>query len=1115
MASIHSKQSTAINKAKTITRKCYADGVIHSVNSTVRNPTGFDEAFGRNSGNDTMHYIGNFVHCSIPIPMSLKHILYILLFAVFASCNSIPLLPVPEQENHFNHTIFEENKLPPRATFFGFESDSLSAREASKRFLSLNGDWKFHFTKDPKLRPTTFQHPKFDDSDWGSIPVPANWEVEGYDHPIYLDERYPFETQWPDAPTDYNPVGTYRKEIKLTKDFLSQDLILHFAGAKSAMYVYINGNYVGYSQGSKTPAEFDITSYVSEGKNVIALQLFRWSDASYLESQDMLRMSGIERDVYLYARPKVYISDYHVQASLDDTYTNGVFKATVSLTNTTTDNSAQTVFLELRDGETAVYKTTQTITIGANSTLDFHVDTIINKVQAWSAEIPNLYDLNISIKDATNTSNNTFIKRWTGFKRVEIKNSQVLINGKAIYIKGVDRHETDPFTGHVVSRASMEKDIKLIKQNNINAVRSAHYPNDPYWLELCDTYGLYVVDEANIESHPLAIDESTQLGNEMSWLPAHMARTQRMYYRDRNHPAIYSWSLGNEAGEGQIFKTTYAWLKEQEDNRIVQYEPAGKEDYTDVYCPMYPKPDYLITHGKSDSDKPSILIEYAHAMGNSVGNLQDYWDIMETYPNLQGGFIWDWVDQSLEYKDENGKPYLAYGHDFHPDLPTDGNFLNNGLVDPYRNPHPHLSEVKKVYEPVQFSYTGTGRLGITNKNVFADFSDKEIRIRLLVNGDIVAEQTGIAVNLAPKASTELQLSSIPKKFNPTDEYILEVGLLQKATSPIFAVGDEVAWDQFILHKAIPPVAFETKGTVLQLSSSGENISIQNDKTLLKIDARTGEILTWRFQNSEITNQAIRPNFWRPPTDNDLGNDMMNWAQIWQKATYQYTAELAESPQKVGRDIRFTVRYILPKNEAEAMVVYTLEPSGALGLAYTFQPKQQGLPNIPRIGMYLTLPNTFTNVNWYGNGPIESYWDRKTGVKTGRYAGKITEQFHRYSRPQETGNKTDVRWAMVSNGYISIKAVPSTGFLNMSVWPFAMKELDFDADKDGAASASGLVPVTKKHGTDITIGNTIQWNLDYLQMGVGGDNSWGAKVHEEYMIAPKSYRYSFKLHPVTK
>jgi len=1044
--------------------------------------------------------------------MRLNCILIIFFLCAITSCKQESLEVVAEQVNHFNHEIFEENKLPPRATFFASESPEIEAKEKSRRYLNLNGEWEFNFVKDPKQRPTTFQNTDFDDTDWKTIPVPANWEVEGYDYPIYLDERYPFDTKWPDAPTDYNPVGTYRKEVDLSAAFLSEDIILHFEGAKSAMYVYVNGKYVGYSQGSKTPADFNISSFISEGKNLIALQMFRWSDASYLESQDMLRMSGIERDVYLYTRPKVYISDYFADANLDDTYSKGIFKGTVSITNTTSEKVFRNVSLELLDEAESVYKTTHLLEIPKDSTVDIQADEIIEKIKSWSAEIPNLYDLKIILEDENNSANNEYINRKTGFRRVEIKNSQVLFNGKAIYIKGVDRHETDPFTGHVVSRASMEKDIKLMKQNNINAVRSAHYPNDPYWLDLCDKYGLYVVDEANIESHPLAIDEETQIGNEMSWLPAHLKRTQRMYYRDRNHPSIYSWSLGNEAGEGEIFRTTYKWLKQKEDNRVVQYEPAGKEDYTDLYCPMYPKFDYLIEHGKSDSDKPSIIIEYAHAMGNSVGNLQDYWNIIEKYPNLQGGFIWDWVDQSLEYKDENGKPYLAYGHDFHPDLPTDGNFLNNGLVDPYRNPHPHLSEVKKVYEPAQFYYKGGGIIAIENKNFFADFSDKEMRIKILNNGVEVFQKANIAVDVFPGKIQQLKIPEIPDDFVPEDEFILEVSLLQKNATAMLPEGHEVAWDQFVLNKGVNQIIATSEGSPFEISTSEESFEIKNDNTFLKISSVSGEVISWTFEGIEITNQPIRPNFWRPPTDNDLGNEMDKWAKIWQEASYNYSAELVEPPKKSQKAVAFKVRYSTPNKEAEVLVDYALEPNGILQVKFIFQPKQIALPNIPRLGMYLTLPKDFTSVEWYGKGPEESYWDRKTGQKAGLYSGKAANQFHRYSRPQETGNKTDVRWMTLSNGKISLKAQAENQLLNTSVWPFAMQELDFNSEKDGAASASGLVPVTKKHGADIKIGNTVQWNIDYQQMGVGGDNSWRAPVHDEYMIKPQRHEYSFTIQP---
>ncbi|MEX0314372.1 MAG: glycoside hydrolase family 2 TIM barrel-domain containing protein, partial [Allomuricauda sp.] len=828
----------------------------------------------------------------------MRYIFLSLLLCAFFGCKVEQSTGTGEQTYHYNHEIFEENKLPPRASFFGLESFEKQSKDSSRRFMSLNGDWKFHFVKDPKRRPAAFQNETYDDSDWDTIPVPANWEVEGYDHPIYLDERYPFDTKWPNIPEDYNPVGTYRKEIEISEEFLKEDVILHFAGAKSAMYVYLNGKYVGYSQGSKTPAEVDISAYLKPGKNLIALQMFRWSDASYLESQDMLRMSGIERDVYLYTRPKVFVSDYYTYTNLDDNYEDGIFKASIFLNNQSDEKATKAVTLELLEDAESIYKQTSEVEIPAKNTEEINFEHIVQQVKQWSAEAPNLYQLEISLEDSIQPKNNIYIKRHVGFKRVEIKNAQVLVNGKPIYIKGVDRHETDPYTGHVVSRESMEKDIQLMKQNNINAVRSSHYPNDPYWLDLCDTYGLYVVDEANIESHPLAIDEKTQIGNEMSWLPAHMMRTQRMYYRDRNHPSIYSWSLGNEAGEGEIFRTTYKWLKEQDDNRIVQYEPAGKENYTDLYCPMYPKPEYLIGHGESNSDKPSIMIEYAHAMGNSVGNLQDYWDIIEKYPNLQGGFIWDWVDQSLEYKDENGKPYLAYGHDYHAELPTDGNFLNNGLVDPYRNPHPHLSEVKKVYEPVHFTYLGNGAIEIENKFFFKDLSNYILIWKLLEDGKETMSNAVVSPVVEPQEKMKFQLAKFPKSLNTSIENILEISLVQESDENLVSKGHEVAWDQFVLNKAQRVDDSRLVQNNLEVVP-GEIIEIKNDVVSLEINSKTGEIITWEFKGEAITNHPIKPNFWRPPTDNDLGNGMPKWAKIWQDATYNYSANLIEKLQKTA------------------------------------------------------------------------------------------------------------------------------------------------------------------------------------------------------------------------
>lgn len=1028
------------------------------------------------------------------------------------SCKNKSLIEVSKQVNHYNHKIFEENKLAPRATFFGYETSNLQRKEESKRFINLNGKWKFHWTKDPKKRPKTFQNINFDDTDWKTIPVPANWEVEGYGYPIYLDERFPFTTKWPNAPEDYNPVGTYRKKIDLRSDFLLEDVILHFSGAKSAMYVYVNGNYVGYSQGSKTPAEFNISSYLTKGSNIIALQMFRWSDASYLESQDMLRMSGIERDVYLYTRPKVFIEDFNIKTNLDDSYKNGVFEGTILLTNSTNSLKSKKITTQVIDNDSVVISLKKEVSIPANTTIKVEADNNLKAVKSWSAEEPNLYTLKILLEDENKKEENQYVTKKIGFKRVEIKNAQVLINGKAIYFKGVDRHETDPYTGHVVSKESMLKDITLMKQNNINAVRSSHYPNSSYWLDLCDTYGLYVIDEANIESHPLAISEKTQIGNEMSWLPAHLMRTKRMYFRDRNHVSIYSWSLGNEAGEGKIFKATYKWLKEHDKNRIVQYEPAGKEDYTDVYCPMYPKPEYLIKHGESKSKKPSVMIEYAHAMGNSVGNLQDYWSIIEKYPNLQGGYIWDWVDQSLEYKDEKGKPYLAYGHDYHPDLPTDGNFLNNGLVDPYRNPHPHLSEVKKVYEPVHFEYIGKGKIKVTNKNFFTDLSDKIISWKLLENGKEILKKQEENIDIKPQESVVLNIGSFPK-FHSFKEYIFQVSLCQKNKMSLIPANHEVAWDEFILQKRNSLDENENKGNRLTINLVKNTLEVKNDKVVLKIDANSGEINSWVFEGEEITKEAIRPNFWRPPTDNDLGNGMDKWAKIWQNATYDYTSKLVKKPIVTNEGVFYEVAYYLPNNIAKVKVFFSLNNNGSLSIQYGFNPLKKELPNIPRIGMYVTLPNDFEVISWYGKGPEETYWDRSTGQKTGVYSGEILKQFHRYSRPQETGNKTDVRWAKVVSQKLSLKVTGlNQSLLNTSVWPFRMKEIDFSSE-EASVSASGLVPVTKKHGADIQIGNTIQWNIDFLQMGVGGDTSWGRLVHPEYTIPAKSiYKYSFTIQP---
>lgn len=1019
-----------------------------------------------------------------------------------------------EQNLHNNHEVFEENKLRPHADFAPFESLE-SARSQwilgnSKRYQSLNGHWKFQWVRSPKDRLEKFYDLNVNDSLWETIPVPSNWEVEGYGHPIYLDERYPFTTSWPNAPEDYNPIGTYRHRFTVSEDWSDQQVILHFAGAKSAMYLYINGKYVGYSQGSKTPAEFDVSKFLVPGENLMAIQMFRWSDASYLESQDMLRMSGIEREVYLYARPKVFLEDFEVKSDLTNDYQSGLFDVTCWVKNETQDTVDRIVSVRLK-GESVEKLTEQVIQLAPGETKKINVSDQFAEIEKWSAEVPNLYDLKIALVDQKNAENNQFVQKKIGFRKVEIKNGQLMVNGKAIYIRGVDRHETDPYTGHVVSLESMLHDIRLMKQNNINAVRSSHYPNHPHWYDLCDKYGLYVIDEANIESHPLAINEETQLGNEMSWLPAHLERTKRMYYRDRNHPSIIIWSLGNEAGTGEVFRETYKWLKAEDPSRPVQYEPASYDDYSDVFCPMYPRISTLEKYAKGNPDKPGIMIEYAHAMGNSVGNLQDYWDVIETYPALQGGFIWDWVDQSLEYKKENGQPYLAYGHDYHPDLPTDGNFLNNGLVDPYRNPHPHLFEVKKVYQPAAFNFDLKKKmLSIQNKFFFKKMDDVELHLKVLKNGRNFATTVLKGIEINPQESLDFTIPSV--RFEPNAEYILEASLVLRKKDQLLLKGHEIAFEQFTLQElSNSPIVVGTNKQ-LTITNTEREIWLKGNETVMKLNSRTGEILGWEYDDQLITKYPIRPNFWRAPTDNDLGNGMHKWAAAWKSVSESAAATLSKIP-KIGKDgVEWQVSYSLD-TLGKALVNFTLMNDGQLKADMEFTPGKEGLPNLPRLGIRVIIPENFDQMAWYGRGPHESYADRKNSARVGLYEHSVKESIHSYARPQETGNKSDTRWmTLMSHGMRLTVRSGDNQFLNASAWPFLISELDFVEGKDGGQSASGLVPVAAKHHADLVYGKEIQWNIDAKQMGVGGDTSWGRLVHPEYCIEAKPHKYSFIISP---
>ena len=1019
-----------------------------------------------------------------------------------------------------NNEVFAINKEAPHATLFPFQSRDaalINDKEKNDNFILLNGLWKFDWQRSPKNKPKGFEAINFNDDNWNQIPVPGNWETEGFGYPIYLDERFPFTTTWPDAPKEYNPIGSYRKPFTLPSSWKNKQVFLHVGAAKSSLDVWLNGKKIGFSQGSKTPAEFDLTSYIKDNENLLAFQIRRWTDASYLESQDMLRISGIERDVYLYATPKQHIFDFHAKPTLNKNFDQGSLAVDITLKNFATKRSTQKVEVQLLDPRSnmkvLLSKETK-VKVSAKSTVELSIEDELKQAALWSAETPNLYTLLVNLKDSKGNIIES-VRDEIGFRHLAVVNNQLTINGKAITIRGVDRHETDPQHGHVVTKASMEKDIKLMKQFNINAVRSSHYPNSPYWYDLTDKYGLYVIDEANIESHPLAINKKTQLGNEMSWLPAHLDRTQRMFERDKNHPSIIIWSLGNEAGEGKIFKATYRWLKDNDNSRLVQYEPAGEEHYTDVFAPMYPSIERLVKYAESNPSRPAIMIEYAHAMGNSVGNLKDYWQAIEKYDVLQGGFIWDWVDQSLEYTNENGVKYWAYGKDFHPDLPSDGNFLNNGLMTPDRKPHPHAFEVKKVYQAIRFSVQdiNKGRYLVENRYDFIDLAQFDLQWKIEADGALFAQgqQSLPSVSPSKKEIISLSLPKLPDSDNK--EYFITLSAVVREPQGLLSVGHELAYEQFQLPvQLIVKNAKSSSATMVIKQDNNEVITVNNGDTEAVFDKKSGWLTQYTYKNSHLLKSPLRANFWRAPTDNDLGNGMQTWAAIWQTASDKLVLK-SLTKQKIAEGFKVISLHNSSDFKGNYQVEYSIYNNGHIHVQNNLTIESgQELPNLPRLGIQLTMPGEFQQLSWFGRGPHESYADRKTSAQISLYKSLVKDQIHHYVRPQENANKTDVRWiALKDDNDLGLLAVGDQ-VLNASAWPYKQSDIDFIAGKDGEASASGLVPVTSKRGAEVPIRDLVTVNIDHKQMGVGGDTSWGRLVHAQYTIPAKSYQYGFTLIP---
>jgi beta-galactosidase len=1010
-----------------------------------------------------------------------------------------------------NPKVFNINKEDPYATFVPFP-DVASALRLDRRqspfYSSLDGPWKFHWVRNPTDRPTDFYKDDYDVSGWDTIHVPSMWEFQGYGVPIYVNSDYEFPRPWnpPHVPHDYNPVGSYKRWFTISKEWDGREIFIHFGAVKSAFYIWINGRKVGYSQGCKTPAEWDITKYLRKGENSVALEVYRWSDGTYLECQDMWRISGISRDVYLYSAPKLRIRDFFARPDLDESYNDGNLTVDVELKNDVPGLQAgrATIEMQLLDNQNRVVaREAREIDVRGKATASALFTTALKNPKKWTGETPNLYSLVLYLKSADG-KNEEVVSCKIGFRKVEIKAGQLLVNGVAIRIKGVDRHEHDGNTAHVLSDEVLLKDITLLKQNNINAVRTSHYPNDPRWYDLCDKFGIYLVDEANIESHGMGYGDRS-LAKNTEWKEAHLDRAMRMVERDKNHPSVIIWSLGNEAGNGPNFVATYQWIKQRDTTRPVQYERAQEQANTDIVCPMYSW-SYLESYGSRIHDRPLIMCEYAHSMGNSTGNFQDYWDLIEKYPQLQGGFIWDWVDQGFIKVSATGEKYWAYGGDWGPKgTPSDQNFLCNGLVLPDRTPHPALREVKKVYQYVKIKpvVLSANQFEILNKHDFMNLKQFDIRWEIVGDGKDIAGGVVARPDIGPHSKRMITLDLPSITPDPGVEYFINFHTVTAEDEPFKQKGFEVAVDQYPL----PLRASVEKRKIaalpsLVLSEDQQTAGIHGSDFTIVFDKRTGILTSYLYKGTQLIELGPAPNFWRPPTDNDFGNEMSEISAVWRTAGGNTVLRTFDVKQISGGEIEVKASFDLPDVRSQFRAQYTVLGSGDVIVKNDFVTTQGGLPEIPRFGVTMRLPKQFEAMEYFGRGPQENYCDRNTSALVGLYRSTVTDQYFPYISPQENGNKTDVRWvAFTGENGIGLMAVGMPS-LSMSALHYTVEDL--------TQESRGT-----RHTIDLTKRDFVTLNLDYKQRGVGGDDSWGAKPHAQYCLYAKSYTYRFRLRPFAR
>jgi beta-galactosidase len=1031
---------------------------------------------------------------------------------------------------------------PPAATMTRYASGAQAVtfdQASSPLVRSLNGQWKFAWVAKPADRIADFWKPDFDDAAWKTIPVPSNVEIQGYGIPIYTNISYPWKNpQPPLPPTDYNPVSAYRTHFQVPAGWADREVFVTFDGVNSYFELWLNGRKLGFSKDSRTPATFRLTPYLKSGDNLLAAEVIRWCDGSYLEDQDFWRLSGIFRDVTLWAAPVAHIRDFVVRTDLDAAQRNATLALSVELRNdaaqpiglalsaTLLDPAGTTVFADAPVGRATLdAQTAQTLTFSR----------LVTTPELWSAETPNLYTLLLT---TTNTDGQVqeVVPCRVGFRSVAIRDGQLLVNGQPVLFRGVNRHEWDPDLGQVMTRERMIQDIRLMKQNNINAVRTCHYPNTPEWYALCDAYGLYVIDEANIESHGIGYAEDATLSNKPSWAGAHLDRTVRMFERDKNHPCIISWSLGNEAGFGDNFRATYAWLKAHDNTRTVQYEGDRSFSVSDIVCPMYAPPETVRNYAALPRTKPFIQVEYAHAMGNSSGDFWAYWrPIYDGAKHLQGGFIWDWVDQGLrtpvpaskkieQLENARALPldpklgtFFAYGGTFGPaGTASDGNFCANGLVSADRTPHPGLAEVKKAYQPIQLRAAdlAAGRVEIANWGEFRAVQDwLATDWRIVADGKVLQQGNLADLALAPREKKTVAIPFAPIAPAPATEYFLELSFKLKTDTPWAPAGHEVAWEQFKLPIAAPAVlAASAPLPPLQLDRQPGSIVVRGPGFAAAVDAKSGLLVSLKSGDTELLAGPLGPDFWRAPVDNDRGNRMVDntpakntWTPggtgIWRKAHETFTPTEVEVAQPEPGRIVVTAAGPLTAPRSEYRVVWTFLGSGDVLVESSWVPEPYlAVAEPPRFGMQTTLRAGFDRLTWFGKGPQETYWDRQD-ARVGLYSGRVRDQYFDYIKPQETGNKESVRW-------LALTDERGVGLLAIGQPLLSANALHHTADDLFCGTQQ-----ENFYRYQLPERDTVTLNLDLHQRGLGGDDSWGAMPHSQFRLTTWPMTYSYRLHPL--